>query len=91
MSVSTEKIKISGKLPRMLEFNTGKTMWYLWCTKWHWDRLFGQYFRFELSVRTEGLLLAAVKKYTVSPSPKNEKAGVFFPRQYNIGKNRNKR
>jgi hypothetical protein len=28
----------------------GQSMWDLWWTKWHWDRLFSEYFGFPLSV-----------------------------------------
>jgi len=26
------------------------SMWDLWCTKWHWDRFFSEYFGFPFSV-----------------------------------------
>jgi hypothetical protein len=61
-------------------------MWDLWWTKWHWDRFFTEFFSFSLSVslfhqdsifilpssggRTIGPLVAAVQRYSLTPSKK---------------------
>jgi hypothetical protein len=31
-------------------------MWYLWWTKWHWDRFFPEYFGLPLSISLAALL-----------------------------------
>jgi hypothetical protein len=38
-------------------------MWDLWWTKWHWDRVFPEYFDFFLSIHSTGApLLGKMKK-----------------------------
>jgi hypothetical protein len=41
---------IGAKICRCTDSVPGQYMWDLWCTEWHWDRFFFEYFGVPLSV-----------------------------------------
>jgi hypothetical protein len=41
---------VAGLSPRSPVSLPGQSMWDLWWTKWHWDRLFSEFFGFPLSI-----------------------------------------
>jgi hypothetical protein len=59
-----------------------QSKWDLWLTKWHWDRVFSEFFGFTLSVSfhrssrdsyiTWGMLVAAVQRHNLTPSTRRK-------------------